>query len=131
MYKGIDWIGWFIENTPKKYAATVTIPLLRFPMIPRDLEILAYAITRKATTKTNITLFRLSRNDRINPIIANMPPIASASIGLILPDGIGLCGFCIASSFLSRKSARYSPAVQPIIGINKARRAIFKGGRAP
>ena len=78
-----------------------------------------------------MTLFRLSRKDRANPVNANMPPIASASIGLILPDGIGLCGFCIASSFLSKKSDRYNPAVQPIIGINNARSAIFKGGKLP
>ena len=129
MYKGIDWMVCPMENTPKKYAATVTIPLFKFPIIPRDFEIFAYKNTRNATTNTSMTLFKLSRNDRAKPVIANMQPIASASIGFILPDGIGLCGFCMASSFLSKKSERYNPAVQPIMGMNKARSAILKGGR--
>ena len=109
----------------------MTIPLFKFPSIPRDFEIFAYKSTSSATTNTRTILLMLSRKDRRNPATANMPPIASASFGLILPEGIGRWGFCIASSFLSKKSERYNPAVQPIIGINNARIAIFKGGKLP
>lgn len=61
-------------------------------------------------------------------MMTNIPPAINASLGLILPEGIGRWGFSIASSFRSRKSERYRPAIQPHIGAKITKMVMCKGG---